>query len=257
VNDAVDAVDAVEAVRRVGAAVSYLRVVTDATSGGRWIGCEDLIDHPDGFLELVRSTRAGVGTDRDDVAMSLFVQGWAFRVASLAVGAWLLDGVVLDVAPAQLAIAIGRDRPNAVLVRVPAAVATGAPGDPAALDALRGQLVDGHLAPLVASARRACRVGERLLWSNAGSSCAVAFATFNAPLPDRRAEIRDRSEAFFAGARPELTGSGKVVRVGEQWAWERHACCLWYRTTSGAKCADCSLWTAAERAERYARMASG
>ena len=48
--------------------------------------------------------------------MSLFVQGYAFRIASLAIGRWLLGDAVLDVWPASTSIALGRDRPNAVHV---------------------------------------------------------------------------------------------------------------------------------------------
>ena len=104
---------AVESIASVGAAVSYLRVVTDEAGGGPWLGCQDLLDDPDALLDVVRGTKDGIGTDRDDVAMSLFVQGWVFRVASLSIGAWLLDDVVLDVAPSRLAVAIARSRPNA------------------------------------------------------------------------------------------------------------------------------------------------
>ena len=71
------------------------------------------------------------------------------------------------------------------------------------------------------------------------------------PLPDRRAEIRDRAAAFFDAARPELAGSGRLVPVGSQWAWERRACCLWYKASGGSRCVDCSLWTDEERQARY------
>ena len=84
---------------------------------------------------------------------------------------------------------------------------------------------------------------------------AASFAAFVDPLPDRRADILERVESFFAAARPELGRSGRVVRIGSRWAWERSACCLWYQTESGFKCEDCSLWTPADRAPRYAAMA--
>jgi hypothetical protein len=74
------------------------------------------------------------------------------------------------------------------------------------------------------------------------------------PLPDRRLDIRARATEFFDRARPELAASGRLVSIGPLWAWERSACCLWYRTDSGFKCEDCSLWSAAEREARYARI---
>lgn len=238
---------ALQVLDRITSTVDYLRVtVGDASEATDWLPCDRLVSDPDALGELARATAAGRGTDRDDVAMSLLVQGYAFRIASVAVGAWLLGDAVLDVSPAGTAIAIGRHRPNAVRLDEPRLVTTDDP-----LGALHPELVDGHLAPLVANAHRACRVGEALLWSNVGAACASAFGAFMGPLPDRHEEIRDRAAAFFAAARGELAGSGHVVPVGTAWAWERKACCLWYRTTDGSRCADCSLWSDEERRERY------
>lgn len=238
---------AVEVLDRVTSTVDYLRVDVGAGTGETdWLPCAPLVLDPAALGDLSRATAAGRGTDRADVAMSLLVQGYAFRIASIAIGVWFLGDAVLDVSPARTAIAIGRDRPNAVRLVRPRLVAAADP-----LAALHTELVDGHLAPLVASAHSACRVGEALLWSNVGASCASAFGAFMGPLPDRHEEIRERSGAFFAAARGELAGSGQVVAVGTAWAWERKACCLWYRTTDGSRCADCSLWSDDERRERY------
>lgn len=239
---------AIEVLDRVTGTVDYLRVTVGERPGATdWLPCEGLVSDPTALGGLARATAAGRGTDRDDVAMSLLVQGYAFRIASVAIGVWLLGDAVLDVSPAGTAIAIGRHRPNAVHLDDPGLVTTNDP-----LGTLHAELVDGHLGPLVATAHQACRVGEALLWSNIGASCASAFGAFMGPLSGRHEEIRERAGAFFAAARPELLGSGKVVRVGSAWAWERKACCLWYRTTDGSRCADCSLWSDEERRERYA-----
>ncbi|HEY1118197.1 MAG TPA: (2Fe-2S)-binding protein, partial [Acidimicrobiales bacterium] len=96
-----------------------------------------------------------------------------------------------------------------------------------------------------------CRVGEALLWSNIGAGCASSLGAFMGPLVDRRLEIRDRFEAFLAAGRPELQASGRIAHVGPLWAWERSACCLWYKTDSGFQCEDCSLWSDDERQARY------
>lgn len=240
---------AADTLERVLSTVDYLRVTVGDTDRDDWLPCSPLTSDPDHLLALVRSTAADRGTDRDDVAMSLFVQGYAFRVASVAVGGWLLDDLVLDVDPARMSIALGRARPNAVHfddLRVRSA------GDP--LTQLHDAVVDGHLAPLVDTAHAACRVGEPLLWSNVGAGFASSFGAFMGPLPLRRAEIRDRFAAFLAVARPELSGSGRIEPVGSAWAWERSACCLWYKTESGSRCEDCSLWSPEERQARYARF---
>lgn len=240
---------AAEVVDRVTGTVGHLRVTVGADDASGWIASEPLVDDPEGLLALVRSTAADRGTDRDDVATSLFLQGYAFRVASIAIGAWLLGGVVLDVRPPRTAIALGRARPNAVRLDDAVLVESGDP-----LAALHEVLVDGHLARLVATAHDACRIGEALLWSNVGAGCASSFGAFMGPLEDRRPEIRDRFQAFLAAARPELRRSGRIAPVGPLWAWERSACCLWYTTESGFRCEDCSLWTADERQARYDRV---
>lgn len=238
---------ATEVLRRLTATVSYLRVTVGADGDAEgWLACETLSSDPTALGDLARATAAGRGTDRDDVAISLLVQGYAFRIASVAIGAWLLDDVVLDVGAPNTALAIGRHRPNAVRITAPVLV-TGA--DP--LAGLHRVLIEAHLSSLVETAHRACRIGEALLWSNVGAACASSFGAFMAPLPQRRRDIGDRATAFFAAARPELAASGRLVEVGEAWAWERHACCLWYRSTDGSRCADCSLWSPEERRARY------
>ena len=98
---------------RITQTVDYLRVSV-APNDGEWIRCEPLVDDPEHLGELVSTTKEGRGTDRDDVAMSLFVQGYAFRIASLAIGAWVMGDAVIDIAPAKVSIALGRHRPNAV-----------------------------------------------------------------------------------------------------------------------------------------------
>ena len=112
--------DIAAALDRVLGTVGYLRVTvgarpegSDGPDGG-WLPCGPLVEDADHLLAVVRSTAPGRGVDRDDVAMSLFVQGYAFRIASVAIGTWLLDDVVVDVDPAITAIALGRHRPNAL-----------------------------------------------------------------------------------------------------------------------------------------------
>jgi len=239
--------DAGEVLAQVTAAVDYLRVTTGAGADAReWLPCASLVSDPEALVAVVGPTAAGRGTDREDVVMSLFVQGYAFRVASVAIGAWLIADAVLDVSPESTAIALGRDRPNAVRLDRPQLVD----------EQLHGHLIDRHLALLVDTAHRACRIGEALLWGNVGASCASSFGAFVEPLRERGVDIdiRERVEQFFATARPELARSGHVARVGGRWAWERNACCLWYQTASGFKCEDCSLWTPDERAARYVAM---
>ncbi len=243
--------DAAKLLARITDTVDYLRVTVGPHDDG-WIACEPLLAEPGRLGDLVHATKAGRGTDRDDVAMSLFVQGYAFRLASLAIGGWLTGDAVLDLAPPRTSIALGRHRPNAVAIDKARLLSVDSP-----LTGLHEMLIDGHLARLVAAAHEACRVGEPLLWGNVAASCASSFGAFAGELPDRGVEIRERAERFFASARPQLSAAGRLVRLGERWAWERRSCCLWYLTESGFKCEDCSLWTDEERRRRYAGSGAG
>lgn len=242
-----------DVVEKLLATVDYLRIaVGTAEDSRRWLACDHLIADPQHLFSVVRPTAGEWGSD-DMVAMSLFVQGYAFRIATAAIGSFVLSGDVLSVRPQSTSIGMEHHRLNAV--RLDRAELVGAEGDFAVLHRV---LIDEHLARFVEAVHRSMRIGEPLLWANVGSSCAASFGAFVGPLADRIERIRDMVEGFFATARGELRRSGRVVRIGRglRWVWERSACCLYYQTevSNRAKCDDCSLWTPAERSARYAEM---
>ncbi len=242
-----------DVVERLLATVDYLRItVGTAEDSRRWLACDHLIADPQRLFSVVRPTVEDWGSD-DMVAMSLFVQGYAFRIATAAIGSFVLSGDVLSVQPQATAIGMEHHRLNAV--RVDRAELAPAGGDFAVLHRV---LIDEHLARFVEAVHRSMRIGEALLWGNVGSSCAASFGAFVGPLADRAERIRHLAEGFFATARGELRRSGRVIRIGPglRWVWERTACCLYYQTEvgNGAKCDDCSLWSPAERSARYAKM---
>ena len=138
-----------------------------------------------------------LGTDRDDVATSLFVQGYAFRIATVAVGSWLLADSVIAADPATTAISLGRGHPNAVLLAPGSRMLRGG-----GIGDVHATLIDGHLSALVATAHESTKVGAALLWGNVASSSAAAFGAFAGAPGARRAAIADGVEAFFARARP-------------------------------------------------------
>lgn len=246
--------DAADALTEVSRLVDYIRITIGAAAAdAAWVAAGPLVREPDVLYEAMRTTMDGRGIERDDIGMSLLVQGYAFRIASVSVGSWLVGGGVVDVSPANVEIQFSRHRPNAV--RLDHARWIGAPSGPD-LDwaALHRHLVDEHLAVIIDTARRACRVGARMLWSNVASSCASSFGAFMAPMHDRAVWVRAMAQQFFATARGELAAGGEVVPIGPVWAWQRHACCLYYQHTGGSRCGDCSLFTLDERRERYARI---
>lgn len=243
--------DAAQILDAVTSTVSYLRTSTGPPTE-EWLDCERLVRDPAYLIEVVGGTAAGRGTDDEQVALSLFVQAYAFRIASLGIGGWLLADQVLDVRPGATAIVLGRHRPNAVGFHSLGLVPSDAP-----LEALLRAVIDEHLAPLVATSHGAVAIGERLLWGNVAAGCAASFGAFHGALPERRGEIRARAEQFLDAAPRAVRNGGAFTTFGSGWYWERSSCCLWYRTASGSKCEDCSLWTVDERRARYEAAQEG
>jgi ferric iron reductase protein FhuF len=227
----------------VEAKVGYLRASTTAPADDGWLRCHELIADPGALAELIRSTGEGRGAHEAQVAASLFVQGYAFRIPSVALAAYALglDRPRLD--PASTATKIGRNRPAAVAYLDP----DPGPHGPAAL---AGELLD-HLGALIAAVRSEITIGERILWGNVAASVATAFRAVEGESPERRDAIRDSADAFFAAASPQLAGLGEFVLVDgpdrQGWFWQRTNCCLWYQTADGTMCDDCSLLDPDER----------
>ena len=225
--------------------VSYLRGSVTA-DGEDWLGCGVLVSDPAVLAEVVRATRAGFATDDDAVAASLFTQAYAFRVAGVVLAAYALDLPVPDVAPDVTAVRLDKPRPSAGAYLSPQLHRLEA-------DALAIELLDDHLRRFVDAIHGAFRVGERLLWGNVASSCATAFRAVESSDADS-ARVRDRAEEFFAAAHQWFDGLGgfTVLRHADQegWYWDRTSCCLWFRTTNGQLCDNCSLIDAAELHQR-------
>jgi ferric iron reductase protein FhuF len=225
-------------------AVSYLRITIEDPADG-WVPCTAILDDPDALRGAIDATTAArPGVDRDDVALSLFVQGYAFRVAAVAIVPWVLRGDALDVAPTSTAIGLGQGRPNAVDLR-PAVVLAGAD---AAL--VHDRLVEGHLAWLVDSARRVRRIGLSLLWGNVTAGIVSAFAAAGSAHRDGWDRVGPLADEFLRLARREVSNAGELVHVGIDRQWERRSCCLWY-LTGAAMCSDCSLQPPDGRRDRY------
>ena len=225
---------ATKVVDRLIDAVPYLRVtVRSAPEAAKRWSRESLVRDSRTLGGLAESTTSGHGTDHDQITVSLFNQDYAFRIASIAIGAWLLDDVIVDVAPTRTSIASGRSRPGAVHLDKVCVVA---PED--SLATIHAQSIQSHFCLLVANAHRVCRVGDTLLWANVGAACAPSFAAFTDPLP-------------------ELGALGWLVVVGDGWVWERRACYLWYQTSGASRYDDCSLRTPEECRSCYegARLA--
>jgi ferric iron reductase protein FhuF len=222
----------------VRARAEYLRCAAVAPGADGWIGCAGLVSDPDRLRAEIDATAPGRGTRDTQVAASLFTQAYAFRVASIAVAAYAMGLPAPSTAPAVTAVRIARHRPAELGVLDP----TCAPVD---AEHLATALLGEHMAPFVAAVRSTTRIGERLLWGNVAASIAVVFRAVHASGPTGDPDVRRRAHAFERAASPWLEGLGGwselEVPAARGWYWDRTSCCLWYRTTSGAYCDDCSL----------------
>jgi ferric iron reductase protein FhuF len=224
----------------------YLRSATSAPADDGWILSTDLLAGGPLLADLLATTGLGRGTHEPQVAASLFVQGYAFRVGAIPLVAFALALPVPDCVPRNTAIQIGRHRPNNVAFLSPAL----SPPDPATL---ADELLDQHLSPFIDAVRNTVTVGERILWGNVAASFAVAFRAIEGELTDPGAkhDVRKRADAFYQAASPRLDGLGRFVTLHgtrrDGWFFERTNCCLWYQASGGQYCDDCSLLDPAER----------
>lgn len=262
------------ALGRVGGLVSYLKaevgsVATTHLGGieevedGLWLSCQDLVADPAGFGRVIRGTGRAIGTDDQVVAASIFIQGYAYRVATMAVACLTAGGVVPGSGSDAMAVGLGRGRVSKVAYLNPTVFDLLGNGSPAealiepstadlALTLILEQVVENHLRPLIATTRKAVRIGERLLWGNVAASASTAFRTMEGCLGPWVVPFGER---FFELAPPELRGLGTFLLIESQgrrgWFWERTNCCLFYQIAGHAKCSDCSLTPDGERRAAY------
>ena len=265
---------------RVTALVPYLTVLTPSTvpDGTDWFRCSDVLADADHLGALIDDTGAGRGSPDRATSASLFVQAWAYRVASAVLPSLALSGRAPDVDPSLVALRITRHRPGAVaLLGAPlfGTVADHAPVDVRLPD--RGALLTStvgsllaHLDELVAATRSLAKVGERLLWGNVASSATSVLRAVESALPvgSERVVVRMFTDDVLSQIEAQHGKLGELFTLraaagnAESWHFHRRSCCLWYLTTeakaSVVYCADCSLRDVGERkAELQAELDSG
>jgi ferric iron reductase protein FhuF len=253
------------ALARVNEPLGYLRALAGpppsvlrpgaVPQDGQWWRCDELVSDRSWFASTVRATGERLSAPSDTVAASLFVQGYAYRVLTLAVCCLLMGGVLPASGPAEVAMALSRGRPGFVAYREPKVLVV---PDPVlekanwALAALVEDAVEGHMRPIVGTTLSCFRVGSRLLWGNVAASAAVAFRTVEGLLGP---EVKPLGERFFSLAPVEMKRQGNFLSIEHEgqsgWFWERRNCCLYERLPGHTRCSDCSLTPADERRANY------
>lgn len=233
----------------IQARASYITCAGGWSTTDGWLPCAVLIDDPAALRAEIDATAAGRGTDHAQVLTSVFVQSYAFRIASVAVAAYALGLPAPSVLPEHTAVRITRNRPGQLAVTGDVA--------PTTAEALAADLLERHMRPFIDAVRATGRIGARMLWGNTAASIATVFRAVH----DGDETVRGRAEAFHRAAAPWLAGHGAYNLIetpaATGWFWNRANCCLWYRH-SGAWCDDCSLPDPADRhARRVAELSIG
>jgi hypothetical protein len=207
------------------------------------------------------------------VAGAFFVGHYVWYLAAAAIGCYLAERRVPDLAPEQVALRYSsytweQDGATGTAERIDVRFLSGRfaalPGDLAAdharalilpdeaalRDWLRRRL-EAHLEPLIEAIAARTRLGRRAQWNLAADACARLFLHAGEKLG---AGERGRAEglAFVKAAgsplRNPATGYLTLEHLGHRETFcVRGGCCLYYRVAPGENCATCVLRPAAER----------
>ena len=216
----------------------------------------DLLGDEVALAGRLRRVRAEVGTERHDVAASLWLEAYAWRLLLPVIGALVAERRAPLLTLAEVRLAPGPGRPEAIAV-CPRRFAV-LDDDPAAghADAVRVGSADGlaavlrdalvqHFAPAIEALNRASGRSRRALWRTIGDRAATAFlyagaATGGPASADRLAA------AVLDGRTPLAVRPAYVTRPdadgGSLRVHERRGCCLWWRTRAAeAVCLTCPI----------------
>ncbi|GAA3970104.1 (2Fe-2S)-binding protein [Gordonia caeni] len=171
-----------------------------------------LLRTPEVAAERFDEAAAALGTAERRVAVSWVFLDWAARLWSVALGTALLTGRSVALDPERLRFS----RDDGFTVLHMAAPTPG--GTPA------GEVIDGHLAPLVSAWGHLAAPG--LLWGNA-ASCLVTAGSL----------LGDDAEPLVAAALTDRRLAGAL----DARTHRRRSCCLFYRSATGGYCGDCAL----------------
>lgn len=229
-----------------------------------WVRVSELATDGSLLVDIMDRIGREYGEDGRPFTGTSLLRGYLWRMLRPAVAAFLLERRMPDLRAESVALRYGEGgfvkdvafagEHFAVLPRDPDAAhpaATVLPSERELLLSLRDALAETHLAVMI-PALRSLRVrrGSRALRRVYGDSCAEAFM-FVGRCMGREAEGVGFAETLLAGPSPlsapvnyrvlEYPGGSEATRV-------RNACCLYYKTGSGA-CFTCPRKTDEERVQ--------
>ncbi|NMO94080.1 hypothetical protein [Actinomycetospora sp. TBRC 11914] len=195
---------------------------------------------------------AGVADARDTanlaVAGSLLFETYAQRLVAPVLGAWFVDGRVLDARLSR----VRAERIAPGVRRVAFAgppVATAEPDDEA-LRRLRNGLVEQNLQVAARAVHHGTRLGWRVLQGAIAHAVAISFLHLSWPRPDHDRHVGDARD-FLSGVPglADLVEIEAVVEGGRRWmSCYRNTCCLAFRIVGAGTSSTCALCPLRSRA---------
>lgn len=231
-------------------------VQRDLSGADDWIACDRLHDPESPELEAVLEAERVASGQVSAHATALTVMAmYSGTVTSAAMLAWALEGSVIDMRAANMAVRLSPHHGfEGYALREATVVANGS------VELLVEQVVHQHLVPLVEAMQAKTRAGRRQLMGGAAHGCAAAFC-----LASRMGQDVDLLEAkyaeFLAATDVGFDKLGKVIRLREEdregLFYMRNTCCLYYTSAEQTYCSSCCLTPVEDRLDNYRKVLVG
>ncbi|WP_119070062.1 IucA/IucC family C-terminal-domain containing protein [Aggregatilinea lenta] len=239
----------------------YLELRTGDDLPPGWVNAKDLIASGSPHLpRLVRTVGATSGTDDRQVAVSFFLNGYAWLVAVVGLGCLLAEGRVPDLTFEDVALrfdeqgnAAGMALSNGRFLALPQDRdadhhrATIVPDRGALRDAFRHE-IEAHMAHVIPALRAQSSLGTRALWITVIDRCATFLYWANHLKPDLVSRETVRDDVAALAHVPGSPMANKLTRLdpvdtpdGPALALRRGSCCLNYRRPDGELCDSCPI----------------
>ncbi len=241
------------ALDKVAEYLPYLKADTTKSPGENFTSCSALLEDPKILKTVVTDSGTKIGAPSEQVAASLFLLSYSFRVLAMGIAPLLVSGLMPSSDPKNMYFDIASGRVSKLCyLSEKIHKSTGKEQD---LQTAVDDIIENHLRLLTECLRSEFAIGSRLLWGNVASASASVFRTLEGLFG--RDLIGD-GELFFTLVPKEMQNQGNfyLLSVGDKhgWYWERKNCCLYYKLSKKEKCSDCSLLSVEQRREKYKKM---